>query len=888
MTDLTLAIKLQLAKEQFDANWKAAVGSIQSGGRAITGAVDPAAASVDRLRESVRHAGHRMVEMYSAAQLVQAGLAGVRAVAQAGMGLEALNSTLKFATGSSEGAAEALAFVRGEAERLGIPVTESARAFAKLAAAAKGTRLEGQGARDIFSAVAEAGRVMGLSSDEQSGALLAVSQMMSKGTVSAEELRGQLGERLPGAFQVAARAMGVTTAELGKMLEEGKVVADDFLPRFAAELRKSVGEALPAATQTFAAQIDRLKNKWQEILELIARSGALDALAGLVGKISADIERLAASGELKAMAEEAAAAIASLAAGIGKLSGFLIEHGAALAPLLKGYLQLRVAVLALDFLKPLTGLAQLTAGLATASGAAGRLAALAAAPLTIKVALVIAGLEALKYLEERLNGDKREQRGYDQELIDLRARTSEYAGEVIKAEDAVQALGEAEFARYQQALKGAEAYYRVQAAEAARRGDTATRDEMAEQANLYADHLERFVEGEKLRRRQVELTGTILAKEAQREKLLAGEVRQTREEAIKEQIKGYEALAGAIAKAREEAQKEAEGARKKAADLREQAGDKKLSAADKATQIREKDLSSEDKQARDWQRAVDAQQQGDIAAAKARLAQMNGREEDFEKYAKEAEKFLGRAMKFAENAGDANLVEEIGGQQAGVDAARAKAEDSKAAEAETRATGLMDQLNTAQAKLKELQGEAATIQVNAEIAGAINKLAEVETKLAALHDKTVTVTVNTVQAGAPAAAVPAADAGPLPTLAYGGPLPGHAPHDRADNMLYWGTPGEWVIQRPAARYYGAAFMAALNAMRLPKFALGGQIGGSAIDRLRVPALTPVPSPRGPGVGSGNLTLDFGELGKVTAQAGNNTQREIERVFTRAALARGRR
>ena len=140
-----------------------------------------------------------------------------------------------------------------------------------------------------------------------------------------------------------------------------------------------------------------------------------------------------------------------------------------------------------------------------------------------------------------------------------------------------------------------------------------------------------------------------------------------------------------------------------------------------------------------------------------------------------------------------------------------------------------------------------------------------------------------VASGLPGAPAPeATDA--APAFAHGGPLPGHAPHDRADNMLYWGTPGEWVIQRPAARYYGSAFLAALNAMKLPKFASGGQIGGSAIDRLRVPAL-----PAGASAAAGNnLTLDFGELGKYHAQASQDTQRALERVFTRAALARGRR
>ena len=36
-------------------------------------------------------------------------------------------------------------------------------------------------------------------------------------TVQAEELRGQIGERLPGAFSTFAQAIGVSTAELDDM-----------------------------------------------------------------------------------------------------------------------------------------------------------------------------------------------------------------------------------------------------------------------------------------------------------------------------------------------------------------------------------------------------------------------------------------------------------------------------------------------------------------------------------------------------------------------------------------------------------------------------------------------------------------------------------------------
>ena len=60
-------------------------------------------------------------------------------------------------------------------------------------------------------------------------AMRATSQVFSKGKVSAEELRQQLGERLPGAFTLFADSMNLTPAELDKALEQGKVTLDDFM-----------------------------------------------------------------------------------------------------------------------------------------------------------------------------------------------------------------------------------------------------------------------------------------------------------------------------------------------------------------------------------------------------------------------------------------------------------------------------------------------------------------------------------------------------------------------------------------------------------------------------------------------------------------------------------
>jgi len=353
-------------------------------------------------------------------------------------------------------------------------------------------------------------------------------------------------------------------------------------------------------------------------------------------------------------------------------------------------------------------------------------------------------------------------------------------------------------------------------------------------------------------------------------------------ESIDKRIADQQRLVDAVRNAWQASLKEAETAAEKADALRAKATDKKTSAADKAAEIRNKDLPEEDKQALALQTAQDAQAQGSFAAAKAGVAQLEGRGRDFEKYSREAEKFLDRAMKFAESGSDANLVEDIGKQQAALLDRQAAGEEKKAGDLKAQAEAQATLLNQLQAQLDKMKADARAIEVKADVTDAESKVKGLQGQLAALTDKTVTVTVNTVNAGG---AAPAAAAAPVPALAFGGPLPGSAPHDRADNMMYWGTPGEWVIQRPAVRHYGAAFIAAVNAMKLPKFAFGGQLGGSAIDRLNVPSL---PAGMGGAAGAGkNLTLVL-DGQRYQAGASNDTIDRLTDFVSREAMRKGGR
>ena len=72
-----------------------------------------------------------------------------------------------------------------------------------------------------------------------------------------------------------------------------------------------------------------------------------------------------------------------------------------------------------------------------------------------------------------------------------------------------------------------------------------------------------------------------------------------------------------------------------------------------------------------------------------------------------------------------------------------------------------------------------------------------------------------------------ASGGAIPALARGGQVPGSSPSPTADNILMWGTAGEWMHSVRAVRYYGTDFMRAVDSLQLPRFAEGGAVDGSS-------------------------------------------------------------
>ncbi|MDZ4871066.1 MAG: hypothetical protein CLLPBCKN_000454 [Chroococcidiopsis cubana SAG 39.79] len=207
---------------------------------------------------------------------------------------ERLNKTLLVVAGSSAAVAKEQAFLSSTISRMSLPVKEATQSYVELMAASKGTALEGERTQRIFMGLTLAGKALGLSNEAQARAFNAVQQMMSKGKVSAEELRGQLGEALPGAYQLFAKSIGVSAAQLDKLLENGQV-GTDALIHFTEALIRTYGNA-GNATKTLSDEFTTFNNKiveaqknFGDLIKPVVLA-ALENISALLSGIGVDLD----------------------------------------------------------------------------------------------------------------------------------------------------------------------------------------------------------------------------------------------------------------------------------------------------------------------------------------------------------------------------------------------------------------------------------------------------------------------------------------------------------------------------------------------------------------------------------------------------------------------
>ncbi len=97
--------------------------------------------------------------------------------------------------------------------------------------------------------------------DKMRQAVLAISQMLSKGKVSAEEMNQQLAEAIPGAKGFMARGMGITEQQLTKDMEAGRINPQAAIELMTLQMSKERGGAMEKMRHTIAGSRSEKEDK---------------------------------------------------------------------------------------------------------------------------------------------------------------------------------------------------------------------------------------------------------------------------------------------------------------------------------------------------------------------------------------------------------------------------------------------------------------------------------------------------------------------------------------------------------------------------------------------------------------------------------------------------
>lgn len=206
-----------------------------------------------------------------------------------------LTNSLAAVQGSSKKATENIATVDAEASRFGLDRKTAREGFVQLAASTKGTAIEGEKTTELQTAISALSASRSIDPERQKNAVVALSQIAAKGgAASAEEVRGQLAEALPGSSGIAARGLGLTTKEFNRKLNAGQIESTDFLEAFT---KQASAESLGAAEKnagTLNGQLNELGNTTQALQEKTGNAIS-PAFSAAIGVATGGLKLLLAS-----------------------------------------------------------------------------------------------------------------------------------------------------------------------------------------------------------------------------------------------------------------------------------------------------------------------------------------------------------------------------------------------------------------------------------------------------------------------------------------------------------------------------------------------------------------------------------------------------------------
>ena len=295
MADETLVATIKADLTAFQASMRQMVGEVQRASQQSTQAMSGIDRGMQQITTTAKSMGAAIGIGFSVTAVVQFG----KAVVQSALQMDTLKRSIDAAAGSVQAGAQQMEFLRATSQRLGLDLATTTKGYAGFLAATTAAGKSTAVAQEIFQNFAAASTVAGHSAETFSGIMLAVTQIMAKGTFSAEELRGQLAERLPQAVGALATSLGLTTEQLNKMLEGTTRITSDALIPMSQQLVKMAGgtEGVAKASTSATSEINRFKSAITEANNALGESGLLGLLASvtkaLTGTLQASVAEVA-------------------------------------------------------------------------------------------------------------------------------------------------------------------------------------------------------------------------------------------------------------------------------------------------------------------------------------------------------------------------------------------------------------------------------------------------------------------------------------------------------------------------------------------------------------------------------------------------------------------
>lgn len=212
-----------------------------------------------RIRGQVLGLASAYIGVYQAINTVSEAINAVNRDQSLQIGLRVANQ------GDVVKAAEDYKFLREEANRLGLVFDDVAPKYANMAVAARDVGLGQKETRDLFSDISTSIAAGNLSVADSEGVFRAIVQIMGKARVQAEELRGQLGDRLPAAVSQFAKANNIAIEDLDKMLKKGELGVEELV-KFAEGYAKQFAPVMDDVSTRLVASMNRARNAYNDWL----------------------------------------------------------------------------------------------------------------------------------------------------------------------------------------------------------------------------------------------------------------------------------------------------------------------------------------------------------------------------------------------------------------------------------------------------------------------------------------------------------------------------------------------------------------------------------------------------------------------------------------------